>query len=319
MPSAAEIVYTLQGAADDLREDGRARLDFRHLSLEVGLMPQASGSARLRAGGAEVIVGVVAVLGEPSSAAPELGRITIAVSCGPGETAAQGLPEYTPTSGSRSIDDKRLWLEGALSQLYGQKSAPAALRTLCIAPGLQCWELRVHVQLIRTDGCPLDAAALAVRAALHDTRVPKVSVRGESGGGGNAAAPSERALAVALELELDETLDEAEPFAAQSLPLYVTLATLDGHLVADCTAKERSAAGSAVSVGLDAEGNVCSVCAGGGFGLHLSALAAAMHAARSLCLELHAASHSAIDEAQAQAAKRGGAATDDSIFGMLAS
>jgi exosome complex component RRP42 len=308
MPSSAEIVYTLQGVADDLREDGRGRLDFRHLSLEIGLFPQANGSARLCTGGADVLVGVSAVLSVPKPSAPDLGKITISVSCGPGDAAARALPEYVAGAG---VDDKRVWLEGALAQLYGRQSATGALRTLCIVPSLQCWDLQVHVQLLRSDGCPLDAAALAVRAALHDTRGPNVGVRGSSGGGAGATA-----TAATLELELDESLDEAVPFPAASLPIYVTLATIDGHLVADCTAKERSAAGSAVSVGLDGEGHVCALRAGGGYGVHLAALASAVHAAKGLCEQLHVASRVAVDEAAARARERGGAATDAGI-GML--
>jgi PAS domain S-box-containing protein len=112
MPSSAEIVYTLQGVADDLREDGRGRLDFRHLSLEIGLFPQANGSARLCTGGADVLVGVSAVLSVPKPSAPDLGKITISVSCGPGDAAARALPEYVAGAG---VDDKRVWLEWSLN------------------------------------------------------------------------------------------------------------------------------------------------------------------------------------------------------------
>ena len=41
MIGAAEVAYTLEGVALDLREDGRSRLDFRHVSLEVSVLPQA--------------------------------------------------------------------------------------------------------------------------------------------------------------------------------------------------------------------------------------------------------------------------------------
>ena len=70
-----------------LREDGRSNLDYRHISLEVGVLPQASGSARVRMGGTEVLCGVVAVLAEPQASAPDAGRIVVAVGCGPGADA----------------------------------------------------------------------------------------------------------------------------------------------------------------------------------------------------------------------------------------
>ena len=47
MVSAAELQYTLEGVALGLREDGRALLDFRHCSLDVGVLPQAGGSCTM--------------------------------------------------------------------------------------------------------------------------------------------------------------------------------------------------------------------------------------------------------------------------------
>jgi len=314
--SAAEITYLLEGVALDMREDGRARLDFNHLSLEVGLLPQTSGSARLRTGGMDLLVGVVAVLAEPDPALPDLGRIVISVSCGPGDAVAAGLPDYATDAMAR--DDKVLWIERSLAQLYSHQTVPDGLRTLCIAAGRQCWELRVHVQLLRADGCPLDAAALAVRAALHDTHVPHVAVgEGQEDENANGSSGGTAARAATLDLDLDESLDESTPFAAEGMPLYVTLATLDGHLVADCTAKERRAAGSAVSLALDGTGKVCAICAGGGFGLQLGTLSTAMQVAQQLGGELHRAARDAIHEAARAAEARGGALLDDGSVGLL--
>ena len=163
-----------------------------------------------------------------------------------------------------------------------------------------------------------------VRAALHATRVPKVSVSststdgvdgadgsgsGGSGGGGNLAP---------LDLDLDESLDDSTPFEAAGLPLYLTLASLGGVFVADCTAKERRAAGSTLSLALDGQGNVCALTAGGGFGLHLAAHSSAMVEATKLGMQLHAAATAAIAEAEEAAERRGGAAgavTLSSAFG----
>ena len=304
----SEATHTLQGVAQNLREDGRARLDFRHLALEVGLLPQTSGSARLCSGidGTDVLVGVIAVLAVPEPATPDLGRITVSV--GGCEAVAAGLPDYA--AAGLAVDAKRVWLEEALARLYAATSVPEVLHTLCIAPGLQCWELRVCVQLLRADGCPLDAAALAIRAALHDTRVPKVSVAASSGADNLApGAP--------LDLDLDETLDESSPFDAATLPLYVTLASLDGMLVSDCTAKERRAAGSAISLGLDGQGRVCALCTAGCYGLPCSEVPAAMDEAQRLCAELHEAASGAILEAARGSEARGGAAGGAAV-GLLA-
>ena len=56
--SAAEKEYIEQGVEQDIRNDGRGRLDYRPIEVQLGLIAQASGSARLRLGKTDVVVGV---------------------------------------------------------------------------------------------------------------------------------------------------------------------------------------------------------------------------------------------------------------------
>ena len=158
--SKGETPYTREGVAADLRADGRGRLDYRHLTLELALFAHTAGSARLSLGGTDVVVGVTAELAEPDAATPDEGRIVVSV----GASAAMA-------------EDELLALEAALQSLYAHNVAAAALRALCIVPGAQCWQLRAHAQLLVAEGWPLDALALAVNAALHNTRVPKDHLR----------------------------------------------------------------------------------------------------------------------------------------------
>jgi len=316
MSATAELAYTLEGIAHDLREDGRSRLDFRHLSVEVGIFPQTSGSARVTLGATELLVGVIAELAEPDAGAPDAGRILVSVGCGPGELT---LPDY-------GCADRLGWLEASLAALYSYKSIPEALRQLCIVQGSQCWQLRVHAQLLTVDGCPLDAIALGVRAALHSTRVPRTVAASGDGGGGIAqqgsamtsAAGGTKGAGAPMDLDLDESLDESVPFEASSLPMFVTVALLGSHLVADCGAAERRAAGSALSLGLDPAGQVCAVRAGGGFGVHLAPLADMLQTARFLCGALLDAAARAVNSAAQDAQIRGFPQADDGAFGLLA-
>ena len=286
MLSIAELEYILQGAAADAREDGRGLLDVRDMVLELNVLPQASGSSRLRTrGGPEVIVGVVAVLSEPDPATRDSGRVTISVDVGGHDNWLSVLPEYEGTS--VHDDEKRLWLEGALSRLYAAHSLPTALRKLCIAPERRCWELKVRVQVMCFDGCPLDAASLAMRAALLATRVPKVTNVGSGSltQGTMIAAAGDASNVAPVDLDVNETLDDLTLFDAAALPLYVTLCNLDGRLVADCTAKERRAAGSAISLALDASGDVTALLGGGSYGSHFGEVGSAMVVARALGAE----------------------------------
>ena len=239
MATSAETAYALHGVAQDVREDGRSRLDYRHMSVELDLFPQASGSARLRLGPTDVLVGVVAELAEPDADTPQCGRILVSVDCA---CASSRMPDYGAADGALA------WLAAALQPLYSAASIPAALEALGVVRGKQCWQLRVHAQLLRCDGCPLDALALAIWAALRSTRIPRLAAAaspagGSGAGGGGAGGGGAGGAASQLDLDLDESLDESVPFDTSELPTYVTLASAGNFLVADCTLTERRVAG----------------------------------------------------------------------------
>ena len=212
MASAGEQLYTLQGVADDIRDDGRSRLDFRHFTLEVGLFPQTGGSARLQVGGTDVLVAVTTELAEPDVASPDMGIVLVSIDCGPGPIAAT-LPNYS--SSSSTPEERVLWLEAAMQPLYASTSIPDALRALCIVSGVQCWQLRVHAQLLRVDGCPLDAISLAAAAALRSTRIPRMSAGGAVDEEEEEPALKKKKKGTQggqLDLDLDESLDDSVPF-----------------------------------------------------------------------------------------------------------
>lgn len=58
--SPAEMAYIAGGVIGNIRGDGRARLDYRPLSVETGVIPHANGSARLKLGAAatDILVAV---------------------------------------------------------------------------------------------------------------------------------------------------------------------------------------------------------------------------------------------------------------------
>ena len=84
------------------------------------------------------------------------------------------------------------------------------LRTLCIAPGRHCWAVYVDVLVLESGGSLLDTMALAVYAALLDTRLPRIHlVAGE--------APGD----VGVEVDEDPAASSAFPGAA-GIPVCVT-------------------------------------------------------------------------------------------------
>jgi len=56
--SDAEIAYIAGGILDGVRSDGRGCYDFRPIEVELDVVAQASGSARVHLGTTDVLVGV---------------------------------------------------------------------------------------------------------------------------------------------------------------------------------------------------------------------------------------------------------------------
>ena len=68
---------TRQSIADliknDKREDGRDLTEYRDITIETNVVSKAEGSARVRLGGTQVIVGIKPQLGTPFPDTPDLG------------------------------------------------------------------------------------------------------------------------------------------------------------------------------------------------------------------------------------------------------
>ena len=107
--SEPERKFIVDGVRQDLRHDGRGRLDYRHLGVEGGLLPLANGSSRvtLLSGETEVLVAVKAELAPPDAAAPDRGSVECDVEAwGPGSAAA----------GARSVAELNTEMTAALNR-----------------------------------------------------------------------------------------------------------------------------------------------------------------------------------------------------------
>lgn len=56
--SQHEVEYIVEGIQHGVRLDGRGRMDMRPVEVELGVVAQATGSARVRMGSTDVLVGV---------------------------------------------------------------------------------------------------------------------------------------------------------------------------------------------------------------------------------------------------------------------
>nr|CAD1837792.1 unnamed protein product [Ananas comosus var. bracteatus] len=277
--SEGEKHFIRGGIAQDLRSDGRKRLQFRSISVETGVIPQANGSARVRLGATDVIASIKAELGKPSILRPDKGKVSIFVDCSP--TAA---PMFEGRGGEELSNDLSVALQRCL--LGGTSGAGAGidLSSLIIVDGKVCWDLYIDGLVISSDGNLLDALAAAIKVALSNTGIPKVSVLG--------ASSDEQP-------DVDVSDEEFLQFDTSGVPVIVTLTKVGRHYIVDATSEEESQMSSAISVSVNRRGQICGLTKRGGAGLDPSVVLDMISAANSVSQQLITVLDSEIAAAEA--------------------
>ncbi|MCQ2977174.1 MAG: exosome complex protein Rrp42 [archaeon] len=147
------------------RVDGRSFDERRDIFIEPNVISKAEGSARVKLGDTQVIVGVKPSIGEPFADTPDVG--VLMTNC---ELLPMAAPEFEPGPPSpESIELARVVDRGI------RESQLVDLEKLCIEEGKKVWMLFIDIHVIDYDGNLFDAANLAVMAALMNTKLPIAS------------------------------------------------------------------------------------------------------------------------------------------------
>jgi exosome complex component RRP42 len=148
------------------RLDGRGLRDYREIRLEQGIIERAEGSARVRIGKTDVMVGTKVELGEPFPDTPNEGVLTVNA-----ELVPLASPDYEPgPPDENSIELARIVDRGI------RESKMIDTEKLCLEPGKKVIVVFVDVYVLNHDGNLIDASALAAVAALWDTKMPHYEV-----------------------------------------------------------------------------------------------------------------------------------------------
>ncbi|MAG11054.1 RNA-binding protein [Candidatus Pacearchaeota archaeon] len=145
------------------RFDGRKLDEFRNIEVEVGVSKKAEGSARVRIGKTEVIVGVKLGLGTPYSDSPNKGNLMTTVELTPLSSPRfeAGPPKFRAIEIGRVID--RGIRESKVINFEG----------LCIKEGEKVWTIFVDIYSMNDDGNLMDAAGIGAVVALKNAKMPK--------------------------------------------------------------------------------------------------------------------------------------------------
>eukprot|EP00123_Amoebidium_parasiticum_P014112 comp22337_c0_seq1/m.33219 comp22337_c0_seq1/g.33219 ORF comp22337_c0_seq1/g.33219 comp22337_c0_seq1/m.33219 type:complete len:298 (-) comp22337_c0_seq1:454-1347(-) len=270
--SPYEQAYLLAGIDAGIRADGRARTQYRHFTLETGVLSHTHGSARLQLAATDVLVGVKAELGEPLADTPDQGRVLFSVDC-----SASASPAFEGRGGEVLSTE----IARALTRLVeGGKALD--LQSLCVIKGKQCWILYVDAVVLVHGGNLLDAISFAVKAALFNTRIPKIKLVE-----GDDDEP--------IDIELDDDPSACVPLDTSRLPVIITLTKIGARHIVDATMEEEACMMARLFVGVDGDGNLCLLQKGGFGGVDPGALYEMVESGRRIGKEMIAALDRALE------------------------
>jgi len=151
------------------RFDGRKLDEFRNIEIETGISKNAEGSARVKIGGTEVLVGVKMGVSEPYPDSPDKGNLMV---------TAELLPLSSPRYelGPPKIESIEL---ARVTDRFIRESKFIELDKLCIKKEEKVWTIFIDIYSINADGNLLDAAGIGAIAALKNAKIPKYDKKTE--------------------------------------------------------------------------------------------------------------------------------------------
>ncbi len=210
--------YVLSKLRDGERIDGRRFDEYRDIKIEVGLIEKAEGSALVKLGNTQVVVGIKMQPGEPFPDTPDKGIII---------TNAELVPLASPTFEPGPPDEHSVELARVVDRGIRESEA-VDLSKLCIEEGERVWLVFIDIHALDDDGNLMDASALAAIAALLNTTVP-----------------AER-----------YGVGDDFPLPVRDLPVAVTTQIIGDYAVVDPGKDEENASKNFITVTTDSEDNI---------------------------------------------------------------
>ena len=201
------------------RFDGRKLDEFRELSIETGVSKNAEGSARVKIGKTEVLVGVKMDVGTPYPDSPGKGNMMVTAELLPLSSPRfeNGPPKFPAIELARVID------RGIRECKFIE------FDKLCIKEGEKVWTVFIDIYSINDDGNLLDAAGIGAVAALKDAKIPKYDEKEEQ----------------VLFGELTETSLPVK----KDFPISITFHKVGENIIVDPTKEEEDVSETRVTIG----------------------------------------------------------------------
>ncbi|UCC91955.1 MAG: exosome complex protein Rrp42 [Candidatus Aenigmatarchaeota archaeon] len=221
--------YILSHIEKGMRLDGRKLDETRRMEIEANPIENAEGSAKVKMGNTEVVVGVKVDVGEPFPDTPNEGVLIVNA-----EFSPLASPEFElGPPREKAVELARIVDRGI------RESKCLDREKLCIKEGEKVWMVFIDIQPLTHDGNLIDAAGIAAIAALLNAKMPKYE----------------------KEKVFHEKKDK--PLPVNDAPVPVTFGFMGGKLMVDPGLEEESAIESRLTITTKTNGNICAVQKGG--------------------------------------------------------
>ncbi|MFH2021511.1 MAG: exosome complex protein Rrp42 [archaeon] len=222
---------------NEIRFDGRKKDEYRKIEVETGVVKTAEGSARVKIGDTEVMVGIKFEVGKPYPDIPEEGTLMVNT-----ELIPMCNPEFESGPPSIwSIELSRVVDRGI------RESKAIDTRKLCIKAGELVWTVVIDVVPLNDEGNLLDASALATILALKDAKFPKL---------------------VDDKIDFKAITKDKLPMLAE--PISVTVLKIGEHFIVDPITNEEKVLDARLTVATLDDGTICALQKGGEHALSVS-------------------------------------------------
>jgi exosome complex component RRP42 len=213
------------------RVDGRELTEYRELKIEQGIIERAEGSARVRLGNTEVVVGIKIETGEPFPDTPNEGVLTV---------NAELTPLASPTFEAGPPNEDSIELARIVDRGI-RESKMINTEKLCIEQGKKVFVVFVDIYVLNHDGNLIDASALAAVAALLNAKMSNYEV--EDG-----------------EVKIKSGYT---PLPIKQHPITVTCARIGDKLIVDPGMEEELVMDARLSMAIDDDEDICAIQKGG--------------------------------------------------------
>lgn len=213
------------------RPDERGPLDYRPLTITLGIIEKANGSAQVYLGKTKVVAGIKIEPGTPFEDTPDEGVLTV---------NAEFVPLASPTFEAGPPDENSIELARVVDRGIRESKA-IDLKKLCIQPGKKVFMVFVDVYVLDHDGNLIDAAGMAALGALVDAKMRAFGVKDG-------------------ELVFKE---ETVSLPLLNHPIPITAVKIDGSIILDPSLEEEQVMTCRLTVTTDKDDKICAMQKGG--------------------------------------------------------